>query len=167
MKIICDFIKIKDEVEVCLEFKADKNSQIIAILSVSSENFKKDIEIFSVPVCESFIYKYTKEYVVKDYQLLDALLWGDPYSYLAEVLNKHFERIDDFSIEIKYIPFSAKDNDLEFQILFVSPKNNIKIEINNIDESDEDHTFEYNLIKEACVGLDSKKIEQDDYDAQF
>ncbi|MFA6011343.1 MAG: hypothetical protein WC799_15260 [Desulfobacteraceae bacterium] len=165
MKIVSDYIIIKDDVGFYLDFEVDKNNQINAILTVSSENF--DIEIFSVPVCESFIYKYTKEYVIKNDQLLNALLKGEPYDYLADILKKNFDRIDDFSIII-YKVESYDDNDsVSFKILFQSKKNNISIKINDIDESDDEYSFEYDSIKKACVGIDHKKIKQANYENKF
>jgi len=162
IKHSCPIIQFKDDIHFSLDFDEEDN-RVIATFGVSTQ--KNEIELIRTVVCESFIYKYTKDLIVGDDGLFKELLWGWPFLYIARKLEEVFDGLDDFEVNFSFETRGDPDS-TRLSPIFISKSKYIEFEIRDLNEESEFFWFPYNMIKDACIGLDERgliqaKFEQD------
>jgi len=150
----CDIIKFKDDIYFYLDFEGYTDHVTAKFLVSSEDVLDHDITFFEKRVCESFIYKYTRERIIGDEGLLKALLWGTPHFFIADALNAHFNAIED-KMEVQFA-YETRGNEASTRLspMFGAPDLHIFFETRDITEEHDELWIDYRQIAAACIGLD-------------
>jgi len=159
IKHSCPIIQFKDDIHFSLDFDDEENG-VSATFCVSSErSLEKEIKILKTVVCESFIYKYTKDLIIGDDGLLKELLWGTPFLHIVRKLEEFFDDLDDFEVNFSFKTRGDSDS-TRLSPIFISKSKYIEFEIRDLNEESDFFWFPYNMIKDACIGLDERELIQ-------